>query len=93
MERKMADRRTIRLSQLPERLAREKLEDSDWVTFAVLVNKATQKSNNSVGIFIRLFLIWIVEKYISVLSSPKYQNVLLYSVMLLAGKNLQHLEA
>lgn len=46
----MADRRLIRLSQLPERLAREKLEDSDWVTFAVLVNKATQQSNNSVGL-------------------------------------------
>lgn len=48
----MADRRTVRLSQLPERLAREKLEDSDWVTFAVLVNKSTQKSNSSVGLFI-----------------------------------------
>ncbi|XP_069013055.1 protein MCM10 homolog isoform X1 [Embiotoca jacksoni] len=47
MDRKMADRRLIRLSQLPERLAREKLEDSDWVTFAVLVNKATQQSNSS----------------------------------------------
>lgn len=57
MERKMADRRMVRLSQLPERLAREKLEDSDWVTFAVLVNKATQKSNNSVGVF-KLFCFW-----------------------------------
>lgn len=57
MERKMADRRMVRLSQLPERLAREKLEDSDWVTFAVVVNKATQKSNNSVGVFI-LFCFW-----------------------------------
>eukprot|EP00066_Takifugu_rubripes_P022557 XP_011611823.1 PREDICTED: protein MCM10 homolog [Takifugu rubripes] len=47
MDRKMADRRMIRLSQLPERLAREKLEDSDWVTFAVVVNKTTQKSNSS----------------------------------------------
>uniref|UniRef100_A0A672J6W4 Protein MCM10 homolog n=1 Tax=Salarias fasciatus TaxID=181472 RepID=A0A672J6W4_SALFA len=35
MDRKMADRRLIRLSQVPERLAREKLEDSDWVTFGV----------------------------------------------------------
>lgn len=50
MDRKMADRRMIRLSQLPERLAREKLEDSDWVTFAVVVNKTTQKSNSSVGV-------------------------------------------
>lgn len=45
----MADRRLIRLSQVPERLTREKLEDSDWVTFAVLVNKATPQSNTSVG--------------------------------------------
>lgn len=28
-----------------------------------------------------LFLIWIVDKFISLLSSPKYQNVLLYSVI------------
>lgn len=49
MDRKMADRRLIRLSQLPERMAREKLEDSDWVTFAVLVNKATPQSNSSVS--------------------------------------------
>ncbi|XP_041819824.1 protein MCM10 homolog [Chelmon rostratus] len=47
MDHKMANRRLIRLSELPERLAREKLEDSDWVTFAVLVNKATQQSNSS----------------------------------------------
>ncbi|KAJ8245558.1 hypothetical protein GJAV_G00272020 [Gymnothorax javanicus] len=47
MERKMADRKLIRLSQLPNRLAREKLEDCDWVTFAVLVSKATPQSNSS----------------------------------------------
>ncbi|XP_076006455.1 protein MCM10 homolog [Genypterus blacodes] len=47
MDSKMADRKLIPLSQLPERLAREKLEDSDWVTFAVLVHKVTQQSNNS----------------------------------------------
>ncbi|XP_044042345.1 protein MCM10 homolog isoform X2 [Siniperca chuatsi] len=47
MDRKMADRRLIRLSQVPERLAREKLEDSDWVTFAVLVNKVTPQSSSS----------------------------------------------
>lgn len=46
----MADRRLIRLSQVPERMAREKLEESDWVTFAVLVNKATPQSNSSVGL-------------------------------------------
>lgn len=48
MDGKMADRKLIRLSQLPERLAREKLEECDWVTFAVLVNKATPQSNSSV---------------------------------------------
>ncbi|XP_067345729.1 protein MCM10 homolog isoform X2 [Channa argus] len=47
MEHKMANRRLIRLSRVPECLAREKLEDCDWVTFAVLVNKVTQQSNNS----------------------------------------------
>ncbi|XP_054480640.1 protein MCM10 homolog isoform X2 [Anoplopoma fimbria] len=47
MDRKMADRRLIRLSQVPERLTREKLEDCDWVTFAVLVNKVTPQSNSS----------------------------------------------
>ncbi|XP_045928561.1 protein MCM10 homolog [Micropterus dolomieu] len=47
MDRKMTDRRVIRLSQVPERLAREKLEDSDWVTFAVLVNKVTPQSSSS----------------------------------------------
>ncbi|GAA6219313.1 protein MCM10 homolog isoform X1 [Lates japonicus] len=47
MDHKMADRRLIRLSQVPERLAREKLEDSDWVTFGVLVNKATPQSSSS----------------------------------------------
>nr|XP_057933016.1 protein MCM10 homolog [Doryrhamphus excisus] len=47
MDRKMADRRLIRLSQVPERLLREKLEDSDWVTFAVLVSKATPQSSSS----------------------------------------------
>ncbi|XP_061815100.1 protein MCM10 homolog isoform X3 [Nerophis lumbriciformis] len=47
MDRKMADRRLIRLSQVPERLLREKLEDSDWVTFAVVVSKATPQSSSS----------------------------------------------
>ncbi|XP_074554780.1 protein MCM10 homolog [Halichoeres trimaculatus] len=47
MDRKMADRRLIRLSEVPERLTREKLEDSDWVTFAVLVNKVTPQSSSS----------------------------------------------
>ncbi|XP_077566223.1 protein MCM10 homolog [Stigmatopora nigra] len=47
MDRKMAGRRLIRLSQVPERLQREKLEDNDWVTFGVLVHKATPQSSNS----------------------------------------------
>uniref|UniRef100_A0A8C2ZNA7 Protein MCM10 homolog n=1 Tax=Cyclopterus lumpus TaxID=8103 RepID=A0A8C2ZNA7_CYCLU len=46
-KKKMADRRRIRLSEVPERLAQEKLEDCDWVTFAVLVNKVTPQSNSS----------------------------------------------
>lgn len=66
MQRKMADRRLVRLSQLPERLAREKLEDSDWVTFAVVVNKAAQKSNNSVGVFILFSFWWELELQLSV---------------------------
>nr|XP_023673530.1 protein MCM10 homolog [Paramormyrops kingsleyae]XP_023673531.1 protein MCM10 homolog [Paramormyrops kingsleyae]XP_023673532.1 protein MCM10 homolog [Paramormyrops kingsleyae] len=47
MEQKMGDRRLIRLSQLPERLAREKLDETDWVTFAVVVSKVTPQSNSS----------------------------------------------
>uniref|UniRef100_A0A8C7XFP7 Protein MCM10 homolog n=1 Tax=Oryzias sinensis TaxID=183150 RepID=A0A8C7XFP7_9TELE len=47
MDQKMASRRLIRLSQVPERLTREKLEDSDWVTFGVLVDKATPQSSRS----------------------------------------------
>ncbi|KAM6895616.1 protein MCM10 homolog [Xenentodon cancila] len=76
MDRKMADRRLIRLSQVPERLTREKLEDSDWVTFAVLVNKATPQSNSSgktfsiwklndlhnLEVFVSLFLFGDVHK-------------------------------
>lgn len=69
MDRRMADRRLIRLSQVPERLAREKLEDSDWVTFAVLVHKATPQSSSS-G---KTFSIWKLndlhnlEVYVSLL--------------------------
>ncbi|XP_062339030.1 protein MCM10 homolog isoform X2 [Osmerus eperlanus] len=76
MDRKMADRRLIRLSQLPERVGREKLEESDWVTFAVLVNKATPQSNSSgktfsiwkltdlhnLEVFVSLFLFGDVHK-------------------------------
>ncbi|MGH0121607.1 UNVERIFIED_CONTAM: hypothetical protein FKN15_006584 [Acipenser sinensis] len=47
MELKMSDRKMIRLSQLPEKLAREKLDESDWVTFGVVVNKYTPQSSSS----------------------------------------------
>ncbi|XP_057180359.1 protein MCM10 homolog isoform X1 [Triplophysa rosa] len=47
IEQKMASRRMIRLSQLPDRLARDNLEDSDWVTFAVVINKITPQSKNN----------------------------------------------
>ncbi|KAL7827996.1 hypothetical protein AOLI_G00311480 [Acnodon oligacanthus] len=47
IEHKMANRRMIRLSQLPDRLARDNLEDSDWVTFAVVISKITPQSKNN----------------------------------------------
>ncbi|KAG7497288.1 MCM10-like isoform X1 [Solea senegalensis] len=47
MDQKMSSRRLIRLSQVPERLTRENLEDSDWVTFAVVLSKATPQSSTS----------------------------------------------
>lgn len=47
IEQKMASRKLIRLSQLPDRLARDNLEDSDWVTFAVIINKITPQSKNN----------------------------------------------
>lgn len=58
----MAGRRLIRLSQVPERLTREKLEDSDWVTFGVLVNKATPQSNRSVSsCAASTFELWVIS--------------------------------
>ncbi|XP_034777786.2 protein MCM10 homolog isoform X4 [Acipenser ruthenus] len=47
MELKMSDRKMIRLSQLPEKLAQEKLDESDWVTFGVVVNKYTPQSSSN----------------------------------------------
>ncbi|XP_067283295.1 protein MCM10 homolog [Pseudorasbora parva] len=47
IEQKMATRKLIKLSQLPDRLARDNLEDSDWVTFAVVINKITPQSKNN----------------------------------------------
>lgn len=50
IEQKMASRRLIKLSQLPDRLARDNLEDSDWVTFAVVINKITPQSKSNVRV-------------------------------------------
>lgn len=47
MNKKMTGRKLIRLSQLKEKMASEKLEDIDWVTFAVIVKKITPQSCNS----------------------------------------------
>ncbi|XP_067915657.1 protein MCM10 homolog isoform X2 [Heterodontus francisci] len=47
MERKMHGRKLIRLSQLRSKLANEKLEDTDWVTFAVVIRKITPQSSNN----------------------------------------------
>lgn len=83
MDRKMADRRLIRLSQVPERLTREKLEDSDWVTFAVLVNKVTPQSSSSVRTphpEVQCFTSSGGPRVFSQFFSPP------------AGKNFQHLE-
>ncbi|KYO38741.1 protein MCM10 homolog [Alligator mississippiensis] len=47
MERKMAGRKLIRLSQLQNKLAGENLEETDWVTFGVIMKKITPQSSNS----------------------------------------------
>ncbi|NXJ11857.1 MCM10 protein, partial [Odontophorus gujanensis] len=54
MDRKMANRKLIRLSQLKRKLATENVEETDWVTFGVIVKKVTPQSTNS-G---RTFSIW-----------------------------------
>ncbi|KAI1239499.1 Protein MCM10, partial [Lamprotornis superbus] len=54
MDRKMANRKLIRLSQLKNKLATENLEEIDWVTFGVIVRKVTPQSANN-G---RTFSIW-----------------------------------
>ncbi|KFZ48883.1 Protein MCM10, partial [Antrostomus carolinensis] len=54
MDRKMANRKLIRLSQLKSKLAAENLEEIDWVTFGVIVKKITPQSANN-G---RTFSIW-----------------------------------
>ncbi|XP_036999433.2 protein MCM10 homolog isoform X2 [Artibeus jamaicensis] len=47
MNKKMTGRKLIRLSQLKEKMASEKLEEIDWVTFGVILKKVTPQSFNS----------------------------------------------
>ncbi|KAM5286488.1 LOW QUALITY PROTEIN: protein MCM10 homolog [Hipposideros larvatus] len=47
MNKKMTGRKLIRLSQLKEKIARENLEEIDWVTFGVILKKVTPQSSNS----------------------------------------------
>lgn len=47
MNKKMTGRKLIRLSQLKEKMASEKLEEIDWVTFGVILKKVTPQSCNS----------------------------------------------
>ncbi|XP_039334930.2 protein MCM10 homolog isoform X1 [Saimiri boliviensis] len=47
MNKKMTGRKLIRLSQIKEKMAREKLEEIDWVTFGVILKKITPQSMNS----------------------------------------------
>nr|AAH90220.1 LOC398196 protein [Xenopus laevis] len=67
MERKMNGRKLIRLAQLQNKIATEKLEEEDWVTFGVIVKKITPQSSNN-G---KTFSIWRLndlkdlDKYIS----------------------------
>lgn len=49
MNKKMVGRKLIRLSQLKEKMASEKLEEVDWVTFGVILKKITPQSCNSVS--------------------------------------------
>ncbi|KAM5235411.1 protein MCM10 homolog, partial [Ctenodactylus gundi] len=47
MSKKMVGRKLIRLSQVKEKMASEKLEEIDWVTFGVILKKVTPQSANS----------------------------------------------
>lgn len=49
MSKKMVGRKLIRLSQIKEKMAVEKLEEIDWVTFGVILKKVTPQSTNSVS--------------------------------------------
>ncbi|XP_029471727.1 protein MCM10 homolog [Rhinatrema bivittatum] len=57
MERKMSGRKLIRLAQIRDRLATDKLDDTDWVTFGVIVKKITPQSSSS-G---KTFSIWCLN--------------------------------
>lgn len=48
----MTGRKLIRLSQIKEKMATENLEETDWVTFGVILRKVTPQSANSVSCFI-----------------------------------------
>ncbi|XP_006150064.1 protein MCM10 homolog [Tupaia chinensis] len=47
MNKKMIGRKLIRLSQIKEKMASEKLEEVDWVTFGVILKKVTPQSTTS----------------------------------------------
>uniref|UniRef100_A0A6J0TYM1 Protein MCM10 homolog n=1 Tax=Pogona vitticeps TaxID=103695 RepID=A0A6J0TYM1_9SAUR len=47
MERKMMGRKFIRLSVLKDKLASTNLEETDWVTFGVIIKKVTPQSSNN----------------------------------------------
>ncbi|XP_063782961.1 protein MCM10 homolog [Pseudophryne corroboree] len=47
MDKKMNGRKLVRLFQLQNKIATEKLEDQDWVTFGVIVKKITPQSSNN----------------------------------------------
>jgi minichromosome maintenance protein 10 len=51
MSRKMAGRKLIRLPQIKEKMATENLEETDWVTFGVILRKVTPQSATSVSCF------------------------------------------
>ncbi|XP_008067267.1 protein MCM10 homolog isoform X2 [Carlito syrichta] len=47
MNKKMTGRKLIRLSQIKGKMASEKLEEIDWVTFGVILKKVTPQSANN----------------------------------------------
>uniref|UniRef100_A0A8D0C088 Protein MCM10 homolog n=1 Tax=Salvator merianae TaxID=96440 RepID=A0A8D0C088_SALMN len=47
MERKMTGRKFIRLSQIQDKLASINLEETDWVTFGVIIKKVTPQSSSN----------------------------------------------